>query len=350
MDILDNLEEIKRIDSDSLYDSILLFPNQILQTIKEFSDKGGDDIENVVVCGMGGSSLGAKVIDSLVFGQATVPIEVFNEETVPNYVGEKSLVIVSSYSGNTEESVSAYHSARLKKAKLFGITCGGQLLALLEKDGEDYYKIKPANNPSGMPRMGIGYSLTAIYLKLVSEKIILVNPESLRQGARALESVLPDFSVQKIESENFAKKIAKNLFEKIPIFLGSEHLAGVTKTLRNMANENAKSLAFDFCIPEAAHHLLEGLKNPPSLKHSVCALFLESSLYDSKTAKRYALIREIFKKNGVPFSSYSCIGNTRLAQVLEAVSLSAFVSFYLAMLYGVNPTPIPWVDYFKSHA
>ena len=128
MNNLDNVEAFERYDKGKILATIRLLPDQIEQAWENLKDiqipKDYHDVENVVICGMGGSALGGRIVDSLMANRVFVPIEVFTEYDIPNYVNSRSLVILTSYSGNTEETLNAAHEAINKKAKIFGITTG----------------------------------------------------------------------------------------------------------------------------------------------------------------------------------------------------------------------------------
>ena len=349
---LDSLEEFKKFDQKGVLASIKMLPQQASQAWEEINDlklsKALSSAKNIVVCGMGGSALGGRVVDSLVEKKIRAPIEIFTQYFVPNYVNRDTLVILSSYSGNTEEAMSCAHDAIKRNAKIFGITTGGKLADFLNKEKKDAYIYEPIYNPSKMPRLSIGYSIFAILAFLNKTNFITLSEEELKNGIESLASNIKEFGPRTKEQDNLAKKMALKLQNKIPVIVSSEHLLGVSHVFKNQLNETSKTYSNLFDLPELNHHLLEGLKLPPKSKEVLHFLFLYSKLYTDRVAKRYSITQEVVGKNSVSYSQYPLKSETKFEQVLEILCLGSFISFYLAKLSGVDPSEIPWVDYFKK--
>ena len=130
--------------------------------------------------------------------------------------------------------------------------------------------------------------------------------------------------------------------------MASEHLVGVTHGFANQLNENSKTFSTTFDLPEANHHLIEGLRFPAKAKDLLSFLFMESKHYTPEVQKRYPITKEVFKINGYPSLGYVTSSEDAILEIFEVLVFGSFVSFYQAMLNGVDPTPIPWVDYFKA--
>jgi glucose/mannose-6-phosphate isomerase len=145
-----------------------------------------------------------------------------------------------------------------------------------------------------------------------------------------------------------AKRLATLLLNKLIILVASEHLVGAAHAFKNQLNENSKTFSALFDLPELNHHLLEALANPKGAKPFLQFLFLNSSLYSPDIGKRYPVAMEVVEKNNVAANSFECFSQSKLEQIFELLTLGEYVSFYLAMLYGLDPTPIVWVDYFKK--
>lgn len=347
---LDSKEEISKIDKGNILGSIKALPKQVEQT---WSDFGKIDIpnacflaKNVVVAGMGGSALGARVIDSLFVESDKVPIEIFNQYHLPKYVNKNTLVILSSYSGNTEEVLSDAKEALSKGAIIFGITTGGKLQKFLEDNNLNRYIFSPKYNPSNQPRMALGYSIISIMAILSKCGYIKVGKEDINSLVEDVNNKIKQFDV--FVNNNSAKKAAKKLKDKIPIIVSSEHLVGSAHAFKNQLNENAKTFSVSFEIPELNHHLMEGLSNPPYAKDLLNFIFYESRLYSPRVIKRFEITKKVLSKIGVEYITYKLQSNTKLKQAFELLIFGSFVQFYLSMLYGNDPSPIPWVDYFKK--
>lgn len=348
---LDVLEDIKKLDKGGILSSLQLIPDQFSQAWEEMEKcklpQASSSCQNVVICGMGGSALGGRVVDSLVYDKARVPIEVFTEYTMPTYVNSASFVIVFSYSGNTEETLSAAKEALSKGAKIFGITTGGKLAEFLKKNKLASYVFNPKYNPCGQPRMGLGYAIASIF-SLLSKCAFIRYGNEKEDINFTLKKFVEEFDVAAPESKNLAKTFARKLLHKAVVLMASEHLVGISHAFANELNENSKTFSALFDLPEANHHLMEGLRFPPKAKELLYFLFIQSKHYTPQVQKRYPITNEVFKINGYSSSTYVTSSDEKVLEIFEVLMFGSYVSFYLAMLNGIDPTPIPWVDYFKA--
>ncbi len=352
MNKLDSLEELKKFDEKGVLSSIKMLPQQASQAWEEVNNlkisKDLSNARNIIVCGMGGSALGGRVVDSFTEKKIRAPIEIFTQYYVPNYVNRDTLVIISSYSGNTEEAMHCMHDALKRNAKIIGLTTGGKLADILKKENKDAYIYEPTFNPSKMPRLAIGYSIFAMLALLNKLEFITLHEDDLTTALETLKSYVKEFGPRTVQEKNLAKKLAVKLQNKIPVLVSSEHLVGVSHVFKNQLNETAKTFSNLFDLPELNHHLLEGLKLPPKSKEVLHFLFLYSKLYTDRVVKRYPITQEVVTKNSVSHSLYTFRSETKLEQILELLCLGSFTTFYMAVLSGTDPSEIPWVDYFKK--
>jgi glucose/mannose-6-phosphate isomerase len=297
---------------------------------------------------MGGSGLAAHVVQSLFRDQLGVPFDVVHGYELPKTVGPKTLYIVVSYSGNTEEPLVTLPLAQQRGAKVLVITTGGKLADIATRQKIPAYIFSDDHNPCRQPRMGVGYNLTALLAILNRLGYVDITDGEFEIALRTIKQASQKFDLTKSEAGNPAKKIALGLKGSMPIVVGSEFLEGNAHIMSNQINENGKNFATYFIVPELNHHLLEGLENPGKWVKGICFFFLESQLYDERNRRRIAITRQIITRLSGQSISYKLSGQNRLAQVLESVCLGSYVSYYLAMLNQLNPTPIPWVDYFKK--
>lgn len=337
-------------DSGQILESIRVLPMQFSQAWEEVNAleylPGVSACQNVVICGMGGSALGGRIVDSLTYGRARTPIEVYTEYNIPNYVGPLTFIILSSYSGYTEETLSAAEQALAKKAKIFGITTGGNLAEFLNENSLPGYIFDPKNNPSKQPRMGLGYSVGSI-LAILSRYGFIQWEDKVSEITQTLKDFIKRYDEENNDL-NIAKYIAKKLKGKIPILFASEHLLGITHAFSNQVNENSKTFSAHFDIPEANHHLMEGLGFPKKARELLTFFFIESNKYSPEVIKRYPITAEVIEKNGYPTLSYQTLSEDKYCEIFEILVLCSFISYYLAMENDIDPTPIPWVDYFKE--
>jgi|SRR5581483_6292370 len=350
--MLDNLSHIQSLDKGNILGSIERLSEQLQDSWSEIKSlpipPDYAKTNNIVVAGMGGSALGGRIVHYLEFRNIQVPIEVVTNYHLPNYANNNTLVILSSYSGNTEETLSACFDAIKRNAKVIGIATGGKLLEILQKENLPVYKIDPSNNPSNQPRMGLGYSIGSILGILSKLKFINVSDNDIKDSLSQIEKFVKEFGVRSHSNQNEAKKIAEKLSRKVPILVSSEHLVGSAHAMKNQINENSKTFSAHFEISEMNHHLMEGLKYPMKAKEILHFIFFESGNYLDRIRKRYEITKDVVKQNGFDFVTYKTRSKKKLDEVFEMLVLGSFISFYLAILHGINPSPIPWVDYFKE--
>lgn len=349
---LDLIEEIKAIDTQNVLGSIEELPKQVEDAFVEASKiqvpESYKDIKNIVMCGMGGSGLGARVIESLYGNSIKYPLLRVNDYNIPSYVDENSLVICSSYSGETEETISNARQAIEKDAKWMAIGTGNSLIKLAQENGVPYYQINPKYNPSNQPRMAIGYSIIGQLVMVSKIGLFDLNKEDVNNIIKVMENVKNKNGINVTEPNNETKMLAQKIRDKIIIFVSSEHLIGATHVVNNQHNENAKNLTLDFAIPELNHHLMEGLKHPDTNKKNIFFIFINSDNYSERISERFAVTKEVVLKNNIENYSFKTTASEKLTQVFEVIQFGAYLNFYLSMLHGQDPAPIPWVDYFKE--
>lgn len=343
---------MKALDPSGVLDSVVQFPDQCRQAWQEASairfPASYEPIYNVVVAGMGGSRFTPKTIKELFRDRIKEPYEIVEDYTLPAYVDGDTLVILSSYSGTTEEVLSCGQEAVKRGAKLTGILSGGPIQAFLSRQGATMYMFNPLHNPSGQPRMGSGYLLMG-HAGLLSSLGLLALSAKEVDAAIALSRTTADLCAASVPtSQNPAKQLAVRLHETHPFIVTAEFLKGFGNGFSNQLNETAKMISDPRVIPELNHHLMEGLAHPASLHDTALFLFIRSNLYSKLVQKRFAITMEMLTRQGIKTHEISLIGETPLAQMLEAYVLSGFTTFYLAMLYETDPVAIPWVTYFKQ--
>ncbi|MFH2019317.1 MAG: bifunctional phosphoglucose/phosphomannose isomerase [bacterium] len=349
--ILDNRSEIKKIDKSNVLGSIEALPDQIQDAwdnTKSITFPASySSYKNVVVSGMGGSALGSYVIKNLFKDELKIPFEVVSHYSLPSYVDSDTLVLLSSYSGTTEETLSCADSAKEKQAKIMVITSGGKLAELAKENNWPLYLINPKFNPSGQPRMAIGYALfgqLALFTKL---GLLNIKDEQVKTLVSGLRNLSPKLTVEAVEN-NTAKFLAYSAFDKLIVLSGAEHLIGAVHVTNNQLNENAKTLTAEWHLPELNHHFMEGLSHPKIISDLTIFLLYNSHLYSPALTKRVEITKQLIEKMGHQVEVIQATAPTKLEQVCEVIMLGAYFNFYLAMLYGVDPAPIPNVDWFKA--
>lgn len=350
---LNDIKEINNFDSGRVAESIVLLPDQIRDVLKQAKKvripASYAKADRIVVSGMGGSNLGARIIASVFKETLKVPLLVEADYSLPACVNQKTLYIISSYSGSTEEPLSTYLEAKKRKAKIMFLSSANSMNPLwdiMRKDKVPGLIFKPLANPSGQPRMALGYAVfgflslfeKAGFLKVAGpakEKIIA----ELKAGTKKLDIEVKD---------NDAKRLALELSGKQIFLAGGQFLEGNLHTLRNQFCENSKNLASYLVLPDMNHYSLESLSNPLTNKDNVAFLFFKSALYHPSVQKRLALTEQVVEKNGLKVLEYELKSKTKLGQAAEMLQLGVWITFYLAFINGVDPVKIPWVDWFKE--
>lgn len=338
---LNNLSDIKKLDPKDVFGSSKLLDKQCEQIWNDVKNLNLPvaNIKNIVICGMGGSSYGGHVTLSMFKDKLNVPLVVQNGYDLPAFADSSTLVVLTSYSGNTEETLSCANEAKNKGSKTIVLTSGGKLADFIKDNTMQGIVFEPVNNPSGQPRLGTGYIVLGTIAILNKLGIIEIKESEVTDAIDHLRNAQENIMRE-------AKKLAQEIEGRIPLIFASLFLEGNAHIIRNQLNETAKSFSAFEDIPELNHHLMEGLKNPKGRK-LVC-LFLDSEFYPQIIKKRITLTKDVVNKNGVKPLEYKAKGETKLSQMLEILSLGGFLSFYLAVLYDQDPSVIPWVDYFKE--
>ncbi|MFC1631714.1 bifunctional phosphoglucose/phosphomannose isomerase [Candidatus Omnitrophota bacterium] len=347
---MDDIKTIEQIDQAKMRQVIAGFPQhaRLADQLGCDFDLPGDfsGVRNIVFGGMGGSAIGAEIISCYLRNQLPVPVYVNRDYTLPNFVNRQSLVILESYSGNTEETLSIYAAAQKAKAKIIILTSGGKLRGLAEQDGHPYLLI-----PGGYPPRGALAFLCFPVLALLN-KIGLIED----QKAQVLETITVlenlktnSYDVDVPEKENLAKQLAGELFNHFcVIYAGSENLGSVVTRWKGQLAENSKTLASSHTLPEMNHNEIVGWQYPQGLLKQFIAVFLRDSADHPQVQKRIAISKEILEKEGLIVKEINSSGSGLLARTFSLIYLGDFVSLYLAILNQEDPTPVKRIDYLKQ--
>lgn len=294
-----------------------------------------NSVNNVIVTGLGGSGIGGKIVAQLVEGESTVPIAVNNDYFLPAYVNENSLVIVSSYSGNTEETLSAMHVALEKKAQVCCITSGGKVVELA-RDRKLNHIIIPGGMP---PRAAFGYSFTQLFFVLNHYGIIGGGyKEEIEKGIHLLEK-----EEKAIQQE--AKEIADKLHNKLPIIYSAGPYEGVGIRFRQQINENAKMLAWHHVFPELNHNELVGWRTE---NQDLAVIIIRNTTDYDRIQRRIEVSKEIFNRYTNTIIELKSKGNSDMERSLYLIHLGDWTSCYLAEKKGIDPVEVNVIDYLKG--
>ncbi len=342
---------VKSFDRSDMLSLLAGFPQQLRDARDigegaDFAKEIDKDFNKIVFCGLGGSAIGADLIKSYIAGECKVPIIVNRDYTLPAFVDTKTLLIISSYSGNTEETLSAYREGKKANAKIVTITTNGELKKIAENNNLPCIVI-----PKGLPpRCALGYS--SIPLIVLFSKLGLISDKGneIKETARHLEKLRDEeLSLAIPEERNISKRIAKALTGKYAIIYGANRLTdSVVTRWRGQLAENSKAVSSTHLFPEMNHNEIVGWANPKNLMKDLVVLVLRDREDHPRVAKRMDISMELIKRVGVKIIEVASRGESTLSRIFALIYIGDFVSFYLAVLNGVDPTPVDNVMYLKN--
>lgn len=301
-------------------------------------------VDRIAVLGTGGSHLGADIVRSVWAAALPGPVQIIADYGLPAWVNRQTLVMASSYSGNTEETLESLKLAVKRRLPTVVVTTGGRL-----GDAARYYRLPhiqfvPSANPSGQPRLGIGYSLSAIVTILRTIGWLKKSDLPINAMAAAAEHANRKFGPA--IKKNAAKDLARDLVGRIPILVGAEWMTGNLHTLANQIHENAKTYAAWYRLPDLNHHLLEGLRNR-AVTRQMRAVFFHHPSVHPRTQIRMRLTQRLMQRLGAKTSVIRLTGDRPVAAV-EMLAFGGYASWYLAAARRVQPALIPTVDELKA--
>lgn len=352
MNFLDDPKNYKTYDPDNLYDSLSKLGRQIESGwhSAEFINLDFDPtkIRNIVFAGMGGSNLSAEIVKSLSPFLLSIPFEIVANYRLPSYADKNTLVILSSYSGDTEETISCAQDSSMRGCPSICITTGGKLKELALKQEIPVVQLDEKHNPSKSPRAGIGLALGAIISLLLRLNPIAkryFNPKDISQTIERLTDMI---NINKEASDNPAKVLATKHKGLGIIFLSANHLTGIGKVFGNYLNETAKTFCTVYNLPDLNHHFLDGLIFPTTLKDDISFLILNSGVFPEIIQKRVQITREVLIKQKYRVTVIKPETTDPVLQVFESLVFLVMFSYYLSIVNKVNPKDNPWVDYLKK--
>ncbi len=298
---------------------------------------------DVVLLGMGGSAIGGDVIATIANHARAVPIRIVRNYVAPT-TSERSLVIACSFSGGTEETFEAFSTALDAPGHNLAITTGGPLAVIAQKRGVPVFSYEWP----GPPRTALGYGVFAPLALLTRLGALDLAAGEADRTLDALERCAVRYAPDVPFAGNEAKRIAAELVGRLPIVIGSDFLEVAARRWVTDINENAKQWAFPLALPELSHNQIEGMAAPPGALAQLCVIFLDAPSVHRRNATRVGLTSEVLASAGVDYHQTIVGGDTPLEAVMQACTLGSWVSLYLAVLNGVDPTPTPTLDALKA--
>ena len=348
---LDSISRIKQYDKSGMLELIESFPEQCqdaknigydFQLPEGFKTK----YRNIVCVGLGGSAIGADLVRSYIANKAPIPFFVSRNYTLPDFVDDQTLVIASSYSGNTEEVLSAYRCARNRGSETIAITSGGKLSKIAKDDG-----VRVLNIPAGFPpRAALGYSFFPLLILLSKIGIIKDQAFFIDEAIRNLKKLKDKRLGRNINTkDNQAKRIANEIYGRLPvIYSASDRIDSVVTRWRGQLAENAKTLASSHFFPELNHNEIVGWENPKPILKNSAVIILRDAQDHPRVSKSMGIAKGIFRKYKINVIEVRSSGKELLARMLSLVYIGDYVSFYLSVLNEIDPSPVERIVYLKK--
>jgi glucose/mannose-6-phosphate isomerase len=346
---LDDLEYFKKLDTLNMLAEIDGLPDQLQQAWDLGSTQSLpklDEIRSIVISGMGGSAIGADLVAAYIFSNIRIPVIVHRDYGLPAFAqGKQTLVICSSHSGNTEETLDSFESALKNDCSLVVICTGGELA---KRAGEKNVSVWRFSH-NGQPRAAIGFSF-GLLLSLLARLNLISDPsKDVAEAVSAMQRSQKHFRADVPAAKNPAKRYAGQLVGRWVTVMGAGLLAPVARRWKGQMNEVAKAgTNFEF-LPEADHNTLAGTINPTeTLNAHTMTMFLRAPSDHPRNRMRSDLTRQAYMLEGLNTDSVDARGESQLAHMWTLILFGDYMAYYLAMAYGVDPTPVDALVNFKN--
>ncbi|SFG72728.1 bifunctional phosphoglucose/phosphomannose isomerase [Pontibacter chinhatensis] len=318
------------------------FAQQLRQAMQagesENVNLAGPRYSNVVMAGMGGSGICGNLAKTYVANKLTVPVLVQKCHSLPAFVGSKSLVIATSFSGNTEETLSMVRQAMEAEATVSFVSSGGEMLRIAQANNVPHLTLP---TDAGPPRACLGFMLVQqLYLLHYAGLLDNAFKTELRQSIDLLEEQAGSIKVQ-------ASALASSLHTRLPILYADETFMPVAMRFQQQLNTNAKQLAHVNALPELCHNEVETWQNPSELNERLAVLYIKTGYDHLRSRLRMGLVREALEQKGQQVLEVEAIGATMLEQMFYLIHLFDWVSLYLAGLNKVNPGDTETINHLK---
>jgi glucose/mannose-6-phosphate isomerase len=343
---LDEIDEIRKIDKSNMLSFCVEAPKHYREAAKtaEKISLAYSKPANIIVAGMGGSAIGGELLKDWTRDKAPFPIEVNREYSLPAYADKKSLILIASYSGETEESLSTFLHAVKRKCMIHCISSGGSLLEFAEKIGVSYLRI-----PSGMPpRAALPYLFVPLLMSLEKLNLIPSVSESLKEAMKILEKVSGENSPEKPAKNNFSKTLASNIGKTVPVVYGFGIYRSVAQRFKQQFNENSKIPAKWECFPELNHNEVVGWEEAGKLAKNFSTIFIRDKTEPVAIRSRIEATKTLMLSTQSNIFEVWSQGKSDLARMLSTILVGDFTSVYLAILRKVDPTPVKTINMLKD--
>jgi glucose/mannose-6-phosphate isomerase len=329
-----------------MYGKLLAFPEQVEDAAERagafpFTPPSG--IECAIVCGMGGSAIGGDLARDYLRDFLRIPLEVIRDYRLPAYIGKKSLVIVSSYSGNTEETVSSMREALRVGAVVVALSTGGEVMRLAREHGVPHFEL-----PSGFaPREALAYSIVPLLFLLRPLSGSVPLGEELAEARSLLRDLSPRLGTP--DEVNEAYSLARELQGRFPvIYSAARHFGSVVTRWRSQLAENSEVLSSSHHLPEMHHNEIMGWRPGEDFLGRCHVIYLSDRGFHERVRRGWAHSSELIRKCAGGVTEVQSQGKGLLARVFSLIYKGDFVSLYHSFLRGIDPTPVARIEFIKD--
>jgi glucose/mannose-6-phosphate isomerase len=345
--VLDNPERVKEVDRSDMLGDVVKTPDYCRDAIKRARQVSVPETvshKNIVVVGMGGSAIGGEILHDWLRDTLPIPIEVCRDYTLPAYVNKDTLVFVNSYSGNTEETLTAFLTAIRRKCTVVAVTSGGQLEAFCKK-----LRVPHVIIPEGLqPRVAIPYMFFPLPVLMEKMGILSNIDDELEEAIQVLERAVKVNAPDVPTSKNKAKQLAQELMETIPLIYGFRQYSSVAHRLKAQFNENSKVPSKSEVFPELNHNETVGYEAPESLTKKMSIILIRDPQEPPEIRNRIETTTNLVFNRAKKVLEIKAEGQGKLAKIFSVMCTGDFASVYLAILQNKNPTPVKIIERLKS--
>lgn len=350
---LDDLSNLDEFDSMGMRRIVFEMPDQLREAVRlqeshaipNHSASSGASKGPIIIAGMGGSAIGGDLVAASAVEHLNRPLIVWRDYGLPNYAEAGCDLILSSYSGNTAETLSAFREGLRRGCRTSVVTCGGEMAEIAAAHGIPVYRL-----PSGYPPRGaLAFSTVALWTALHASGLLPNGHQHALEAADILDRLRAGYIPECPEESNPAKRIARQLHGGLPLIYGSFSVTAVAALRwRGQLAENSKMLASHHLLPEMNHNEIVGYELPLNLLQSAAVVFLRDSGEGDRVAQRIEATSKLLQGRIKHLIHIRSSGTSRMARLFSLIYLGDCVSYYAAILNRVDPYPVQMIDALKN--
>ena len=350
---LDDLERIRAIDRNGMLETQMSMPEawvearRLAEKFLERRDARNyleEPPSSLAIAGMGGSAIGGEILRDWLLDSSPIPIYVSRSYRLPAFIGKRDIVFAVSYSGNTEETLSSFQDALSRGCRIIAVTSGGRLRELSLQRGVPCLTV-----PGGMaPRAALPYLFLPLVLTYGRLKMVSSLERELDRVLKVLRELSGQVAPENPQRDNPAKLLALDLLHTIPVIYAPRGYTAVALRMKTQFNENSKVPSYAAVLPEVFHNEVMGYEGPRELSNSLSVILLRDEGEDPRVRAKVEAMKGLLKERVGVLREVWARGEERLAKIFSTLLLGDVASTYLAVLYGVDPTPVESISKIKG--